>query len=37
MDQKLFQDVNPKERIQLLSDNAVLIEKKTYSRALDVA
>lgn len=37
MDVKVFQDVSPKERIQILTDNAAAIEKKTYSRPLDNA
>lgn len=37
MNAKVFQDVSPKERIQILTDNASSVEKKTYSRPLDIA
>jgi hypothetical protein len=35
MDKQIFSTVGLKERIQLLTDNATAIEKRTYSRTLD--
>lgn len=37
MEKKMFQDKSPKEREQLLRDNATAVESRTYLRPLDPA